>query len=289
MNFSDRLAHTIGKKKSCLILGLDPSKDKMPKYFHHQAISRQENDEKPQAVWAKMYTEFCLRMMMACEPFICGIKIQMAYFEVLGSHGILAVEHLISVGKEKGLIVLVDGKRNDIGSTCDAYAQAYLEDGSLGADALTVTPFLGSDGVAPFVKRCKQNDRGIFVLTRTSNPSSEEFQPSLEEALVEKMNEWGKSTIGKCGFSSVGSVVGATQGGALEKFRKALPNTWFLAPGVGAQGGSMEDVMAASRDGLGVIIPVSRAVLYASDKEDFMEKGAEAMEQLFQEQKGMFA
>lgn len=288
MNFSDKLAEKVRAKKSCLMLGLDPDRDKLPKIFHSQAISWQENGEEPRSVWAKIYTDFCLRMLIACEPYIVGIKIQMAYFEVLGSHGFLALEHLMKIAKERDMLILIDGKRNDIGSTCEAYAKAYLADGPLSADSLTVNPFLGSDGVMPFVEACEEHDRGIFVLLRTSNPSSEEFQPGIEKALVEKMADWGQSTIGNCGFSSVGAVVGATKGAQLKAFRKALPHTWFLAPGVGAQGGSVEDVMEVSRDGLGVIIPVSRAVLYASDGEDFVERGEGAMKRLWEEQKGFF-
>lgn len=287
MNFADHLASKVREKKSCLLLGLDPHMDKMPKYFHRQAVTILENGDAFSSVWARMYTEFCLRMIMACHQYIVGIKIQMAYFEVLGSHGMLAVEHLISVAKEKDLIVVIDGKRNDIGSTCQAYAQAYLGDNSLSADALTVTPFMGSDGILPFVEACKTHDKGIFVQLRNSNPSSEELQPLLEGILTEKMHEWGQSTIGKSGWSSVGAVVGATQGEKLHYFRKKLPHTWFLAPGVGAQGGSMEEVLSVAQDGLGVLIPVSRAVLYASIDDDFTSQGQHVMKTLWETQKGV--
>lgn len=248
------------------MLGLDPNPQKMPAFFPKTAQGAQD---------------FCEKILEAAQDFICGIKIQMAYFEVFGSEGIKAVENLIKIAEQKDLVVLIDGKRNDIGSTCEAYAQAYLGDSPLSADALTVSPFLGSDGILPFVKKCEQNDRGIFILVKTSNPSAQEFQTDISDSIARKIEDWGKSTRSSNGFSSVGAVVGATNGSELKKFRDLMPHTWILAPGIGAQGGKIDDVLRAQKNGLGILIPVSRGILYAGNGEDFAEKARESAENLW--------
>ncbi|MCK5460660.1 orotidine-5'-phosphate decarboxylase [Candidatus Gracilibacteria bacterium] len=270
MNFSEKLETAVRKKSSCLMLGLDPNLSKMPTHFPKTAQGAQN---------------FCTQILEVTEKFICGIKIQMAYFEVFGSEGVRAVENLISFAKSKNLVVLVDGKRNDIGSTCEAYATAYLGSGRLGVDSLTVNPFLGTDGISPFVKLCEKNDRGIFVLVKTSNPSAVEFQETISDKIAEKVELWGITTRSTNGFSSIGAVVGATNGEEFKKFRELMPHSWILAPGIGAQGGKMEDVLAAQKDGLGVIIPVSRSILYAGSGESFSQKAEEEAERLWKYQK----
>ena len=255
------------------MLGLDPNPDKMPEHFRKDAQGAKE---------------FCEQVMAVCEDLICGVKIQMAYFEVFGSAGIKAVEELLEIAKSKNLITLVDGKRNDIGSTAEAYAKAYLGDGPLGADSLTVNPLLGTDGMQPFIEACEKNNRGIFVLVRTSNPSSAEFQGGEKELCIdiaEKVEEWNITTQSeKNQLASVGAVVGATNSQMFHFFREEMPHAWILAPGVGAQGGSMEEVLEARRDGLGVIIPVSRAVLYAGSGKNFLEASRAAMIELYEQQ-----
>ena len=148
-NFSERLESAVRKKNSCLMLGLDPIMENMPEKFPKTAEGA--------------FT-FCVEMMQLLSQYICGVKIQMAYFEQFGAEGVKAVEHLLKLAKELGLITLVDGKRNDIGSTAEAYSEAYLGNGPLSADSLTVNPFLGTDGIMPFVRKCEENGRGIFVL-----------------------------------------------------------------------------------------------------------------------------
>ena len=273
MNFSEKLEAIVRKKDSCLVLGLDPNFDLMPAHI----------PKSPEGIFL-----FCKEIIDACEDKVCGVKIQMAYFEVLGAKGILIVEQLLEYARNKGLITIVDGKRNDIGSTADAYAKAYLEEGPLAADALTVNAYLGDDGILPFVKRCEDNGRGIFVLVRTSNPSAAEIQDQKEVSIIiaEKVEEWNISTQSeKNNFSAVGAVVGATNPDALKFFREEMPHAWILAPGVGAQGGAMEDVLVVRKDGLGVLVPVSRAVLYASDGKDYAEKAREEIESLWEQQK----
>ncbi len=274
-NFSERLESAVREKNSCLMLGLDPNPDKMPAKFSKDAQGA---------------FEFCVEMMQTVHKLICGVKIQMAYFERFGAEGVKAVEHLLVLAKKLGLITMIDGKRNDIGSTAEAYAEAYLGDGPLGADSLTVNPFLGTDGIMPFVKKCEENGRGIFVLVRTSNPSALEFQGGESEVsllVAEKIEEWNMTTQSpKNMFASIGAVIGATvPEKMLGFFREEMPHAWFLCPGVGAQGGSMEEVLSVRKDGIGVIIPVSRAVLYASDGDDYREAALEAMMQLYEGQK----
>ncbi|MCF7812154.1 orotidine-5'-phosphate decarboxylase [Candidatus Gracilibacteria bacterium] len=274
MNFSEKLESVVKEKNSCLMLGLDPKPEKFPKKFTRNAGGA---------------FQFCSEMIESLHDLVCGVKIQMAYFEVFGHEGIAAVEKLIALAKEKNLIVLIDGKRNDIGSTAEAYAKAYLGDGPLSGDALTVNPLLGTDGMLPFIKYCEENGRGIFVLVRTSNPSAAEFQGGegdLSVRIAEKVEEWNMTTQSpKNNFSSVGAVLGATiPEGMLSFFREEMPHAWFLCPGVGAQGGSMEEVLKCRKHGIGVLIPVSRSVLYASDGEDYIAAAREEMQKLWEAQ-----
>ncbi|PID70422.1 orotidine-5'-phosphate decarboxylase [bacterium DOLZORAL124_38_8] len=277
MNFSEKLEAAVRMKRSCLMLNLDPNPDKFP-----AGITKDANGA----------LDFCLKIMAQTHDLICGVKIQMAYFEQFGAEGIKAVEMLLRAAKELDLITMIDGKRNDIGSTAEAYAQAYLGDGPLGADSLTVNPYLGSDGIVPFVKKCEENDRGLFVLVRTSNPSALEFQGGKQEIslrVAEKVQEWNMTTQSPNNMlSSVGAVIGATvDPKLLEFFREEMPNAWFLCPGIGAQGGSMESVLNVAVNGLGVIIPIGRAVLYASSDEDFALKAREQMLEFWKEQQAI--
>ncbi len=273
--FSDRCEKIVKAKNSCLILGIDPNLEKMPKHL----------PKTPEGIFM-----FCSEIINATEKMIVGIKIQMAYFEVFGSEGIRIVEKLLELCRGKGLLTMIDGKRNDIGSTAEAYAEAYLDDGKLGADALTVNPMLGSDGIWPFVKKCEKNGRGIFVLVRTSNPSAAEFQADegeLSLKIAEKIGEWDTTTQSeKNFFSSVGAVIGATIDPKLIKFfREEMPHAWFLCPGVGTQGGDLKSVLAVRKNGIGVLIPMSRSILYAGDGKDFAQRSAEAMMEIYEQQK----
>lgn len=174
----------------------------------------------------------------------------------------------------KGMYVICDAKRGDIGSTAAAYAEAYLSGNAFTADALTVNPYLGSDGILPFVKQCVQNDKMIFVLVKTSNPSSGELQDlkcegeSLYRKMAALVSEWGKESLGTCGYNAVGAVVGATYPTQLAELRQTNPHTFFLVPGYGAQGGGAADVKPAfDIRGGGAIVNSSRAILTAWKKE----------------------
>ena len=282
MHFSDRLAETIKSKKSCLMLGLDPNWEKLPEDY--------KTGER-----AGMYAKFCKDRLDQCAKYICGIKIQMAYFEALGSVGIKAVENLIKYTRENypELIIMMDAKRGDIGATSEAYAEAFLgENSPLAGDCVTVAPYMGTDSVDPFMKKSRGRGKAVFVLLKTSNPSSQDIQ-DVEFEVLQKENlkkitiadYWGylferlahaaKPEDQK--YSHCGVVVGATHPADITKFRKTSPSTWILAPGVGAQGGKIEDVLKIrDADGLGVLIPVSRAVLYADDPAGVMKELWEA-------------
>ncbi len=273
MNFSDHLESVVRKKNSCLLLSLDPNPEKMPDFI----------SKTPEGIYT-----FCKQVMDACADKICGVKINMAFFEVFGAKGILIVEQLLKDAKELKLITIADAKRGDIGSTAKAYAEAYLGDGPLGSDALTISGYCGDDGVRPFIDVCEKNKRGIFVWVHASNPSFEEIQAKTEIsiALAEKVEEWNlTSQSEKNNLSAVGAVIGATNAEALKFFREEMPHAWFLCPGVGAQGGNIEDVLKVRKDGIGVLIPVGRSILYAGDGKDFAQKSAKVMGELYELQK----
>jgi len=276
MNFSDKLAHQIQLKNNPSVLGLDPKLEYIPasikeKYF--------VNNVSFQKAAADCIIEFNKRLIDALYEVIPAVKPQLAYYEMYGIEGIRAFYETIRYAKEKGLLVIADGKRNDIGTTAQAYAAAYLgktrinetEQEVFGADALTVNAYLGIDGVKPFIEECEKNDRGIFILVKTSNPSSGQLQDlklqdgrTIYEAMADLVNQWGGTTIGECGYSSVGAVVGATYPIQLSELRKRMPKEWILVPGYGAQGGTAQDVAAAfDKNGLGAIINASRSLMCA--------------------------
>ncbi|MGN0629978.1 MAG: orotidine-5'-phosphate decarboxylase, partial [Ruminococcus sp.] len=215
-----------------------------------------------------------------------AIKPQAAYYEMYGWEGVRVLSETISYAQSKGMYVMTDGKRNDIGATMDAYAAAHLgktvvgdkEFSAFGADALTVNGYLGTDGIEPLLKICRAEDKGIFVLAKTSNPSSGELQDKcigdtpIYAAMGDMCEKWGEDTIGEYGYSAVGAVVGATYPEQLSELRKRLPHTMFLVPGYGAQGGGAEGLRGAfDENGLGAIVNSSRAIMCAYKKEGCSE------------------
>jgi orotidine-5'-phosphate decarboxylase len=205
-----------------------------------------------------------------------------------GPEGIRAFDETVRYAKIKNLLVIADGKRNDIGSTAEAYASAYLGETGINnrqgkifdTDALTVNGYLGIDGIKPFIAACENYDKGIFVLVKTSNPSSGQLQDlkladgrTIYEAMADLVNEWGSATIGQCGYSSAGAVVGATYPEQLQKLRKRMPKAWILVPGYGAQGGTASDVTHAfDRNGLGAVVNASRSLMCAYNLETWKDK-----------------
>ena len=266
--FTERLAQKV-INKSPLLLGLDPVLEKLPPTL------KSANPEPLEAIQS-----FCQQLLEVSVAQVAGIKIQLAYFERWGSGGIAVVEQLIQQAKVQDLFVLIDGKRGDIGSTAQAYASAYLDPESpLAGEALTVNPLLGPESLEPFLFSAEKYDRGLFMLLQTSNPSAGPWQRDLSEQLGAYLAEKNQALPPKS-WSRYGVVVGATQDSALQNFRGKLPQQWFLTPGVGAQGGSLESCLAIRREGLGVLIPVSRSVLYASSGADYLSAAQQELERL---------
>ena len=222
--------------------------------------------------------------MDAVKDDAACVKPQMAYFEQLGWEGMKVFFETCAYAKEQGLLVIADGKRNDIGSTCDAYAEAYLNEMSP-IDALTVSPYLGSDGITPFIERATKNDKGIFVLVKTSNPSSGELQdlPCGDEAVHEHMAQlvesWAAQVIGpETNLSCIGAVVGATYPEELKYLRTLMPHVPILIPGYGAQGGGAADVVGGFiPDGTGAIVNSARGIIFASSGPDWQEAASNAV------------
>jgi len=261
MNFADRLIQKI-KATSPICVGLDPRFEQIPQHIRDDAPT-------PGAA----IFDFNKGIIDAVHDLVPAVKPQLAFYEMFGLDGLAALSRTIQYAKEKGLIVIADGKRNDIGTSAEAYAHAYLDEvGDFAVDALTVSPYLGYDGVKPFLENCKKHDKGIFILVKTSNKSSGDLQDREVEAEKLKVFElmghyvesWGQDLIGKEGYSSVGAVVGATFPEEAKKLREIMPNTIFLVPGYGAQGAGAMDVKHCFKaDGTGALVNNSRGILYA--------------------------
>jgi orotidine-5'-phosphate decarboxylase len=232
------------------------------------------------------YREFLLELLPRVAPVSVAFKIQLAYFEAEGSPGYALYEEMVSAAQALGCLVIADAKRGDIGSTAEAYARAHLD--IAGADALTVNPWFGSDGVEPFLRRCRHSGKGLFVLVRTSNPSSSELQ-DLELArggLVyqragDLTEAWSRGTLGARGMTSVGAVVGATQRRQALELREQLPQVPFLIPGYGAQGATAGDLAGLfGPRGVAAVVNSSRGILYAYRRsgEDYLQAALEEAE-----------
>ena len=242
-----------------------------------------------EAIW-----QFNKAIIDATYDLIPAVKPQIAMYEMYGIEGLKAFAKTVAYCREKGLIVIGDVKRGDIGSTSAAYAAAHLGEVTVGSqtvapfgeDICTVNPYLGSDGVQPFIKECAAHSKGIFVLVKTSNPSSGEFQDRLAadddgqtrplyELVGKKVDEWASdpALIGKSGYSEVGAVVGATYPQMGETLRRIMPKSYILVPGYGAQGGTGKDLVPFfDKDGLGAIVNSSRGIIAAYKKEPYAER-----------------
>ncbi len=279
----DRLIKQIVKTQNPTVAGLDPKLSFVPEFIKAEAFEKHGVNLKGAA---KALLTFNKGLIDALCDIVPAIKPQCAYYEMYGYHGVKTLYKTIEYAKKRGMMVITDGKRNDIGTTMEAYATAHL--GTLGiggetvepfgGDALTVNGYLGSDGIKPLLKICKEQDKGIFVLVKTSNPSSGELQDRLIDGkpvyqiMGEMCEAWGNDLIGQYGYNSVGAVVGATYPKQLEELRGKLPHTFFLVPGYGAQGGGAADVAGAfDNRGLGAIVNSSRGIMCAYQKEDCPE------------------
>ena len=282
----DRLIENIVRTKNPTVAGLDPKLDYVPDHIKEFAFGRYGYTLKAAA---KALLEFNKGLIDELCDIVPAIKPQAAYYEMYGYQGVKTLYKTIQYAKKKGMFVITDGKRNDIGTTMEAYATAHLGEVAVGeetltpfgADALTVNGYLGTDGIKPLIGVCEKQDKGIFVLAKTSNPSSGELQDRLidgkpvYEIMGEMCEQWGTGLMGKYGYSGVGAVVGATYPEQLKELRAKLPHTFFLVPGYGAQGGGAADVAGAFDErGLGAIVNSSRGIMCAykamgMDGEDF--------------------
>ncbi|MCH5324653.1 MAG: orotidine-5'-phosphate decarboxylase [Eubacterium sp.] len=275
----DRLAEAICAKQNPTVAGLDPKLEYVPEYIKEKAFNKYGETLKGAA---KALLEYNKGLIDALYEIVPAVKPQAAYYEMYGYHGVKTLYKTQEYAKSRGMYVITDGKRNDIGSTMEAYAAGHLGTVQVGsetfapfdADALTVNGYLGSDGIDPLIKVCKQYDKAIFVLAKTSNPSSGELQDKLidgmpiYEVMGNMCEKWGEQLPGKYGYSGVGAVVGATYPEQIAELRAKLPHTFFLIPGYGAQGASAKDIAAAfDKNGLGGIVNSSRGIMCAYKKE----------------------
>jgi orotidine-5'-phosphate decarboxylase len=258
-SFADRFIQQIQSKNSRCVVGLDPRVDQMPAFLR---------DSGPYAA----ITAFHELVIDAVADLVPAVKPQLAFFEQYGIVGMQAFENTVLKAKQRGLLVIADGKRNDISSTAEAYANAYLGPDAFDCDALTVTPYLGRDSLMPFVEACKKHTKGLFVILKTSNPGSKDFEDQPLEAtgrpLYEKiggvLNELGEDLVGASGYSSIGAVIGATFPEEGRRLRALMPKALILVPGYGAQGGSANAAAECfNEDGLGAIVNSSRGITYA--------------------------
>jgi orotidine-5'-phosphate decarboxylase len=270
--FGDRLADAVDRKRSQLVVGLDPRPELLPVELRGETHHGRE-------AAAEACARFCCGLIDAFAPYAVAVKPQLAFFEALGADGIRALEEVCHYGRAAGLLVIGDAKRGDIGSTARAYADAYIEAGegtpSL-VDALTINPYLGSDSVEPFLAACRRSGCGLFCVVKTSNAGSADIQDlalsdgrPLWHQVAKLAAHWGEDLVGERGLSSVGAVVGATYPRAVGVARRLMPRTPLLLPGVGAQGATPADVARAFTSGpASALVTASRSVMYAYRAEE---------------------
>jgi orotidine-5'-phosphate decarboxylase len=271
-HFADQLAQSVAQRRTPVLVGLDPRWEQLPKGLR-------QGDANDLAARADAYVQFCRGVIDVVAPLVPAVKPQAAFFEEIGPRGMAALAEVIGYAQQLGLLVILDGKRNDIGSTAEAYARGILgRESAWRADALTVSPYLGEDSLTPFVEVATQRGAGIFVLVKTSNPGSRLFQDRVADGrplyshVAEVVERLASDTVGQCGYGSVGAVVGATYPEQLAELRQAMPATWLLVPGFGSQGGTAADVAAAFDDrGLGAIVNNSRGIIFAHRRPEYAE------------------
>jgi orotidine-5'-phosphate decarboxylase len=268
--FADRLFEAVARKRSHVVLGLDPDYELLPPEIREGRP--QEAYESEDQMKASCYRDFLLGLLECLREEAVAVKPQIAYFESIGSVGYGLYQWVIQEAKSRGYIVIADVKRGDIGSTAEAYARAHFD--VAGADAITVNPYFGSDGLEPFLRRVRESGKGIFVLVKTSNPSSAELQDlrlssgeHLYLRVADLVNLWGRDTEGLSGYRSVGAVVGGTHRSQGAELRSRMPGVPLLVPGYGAQGADADDLVGFfDEHGSGAIVNSARAILYAYKK-----------------------
>lgn len=266
MNITDQLIEKIKKTGNPTVAGLDTRLEYLPESMRKTVKTGEDI--------AKALIEYNCGLIDALRDIVPAVKIQSAYYEMYAHYGIYAMYTIAAYAIKNGLTVMADVKRNDIGATAEAYAAAYL--GATGYDYITVNPYPGSDGILPFVEKCAENDKGIFVLARMSNPSAAQLQNLITDGeplyirVGKLIKEWGSSLIGKHGYSAVGAVVGATNPKEAQELREKLDTVFFLVPGYGAQGGKGATAAAAfDANGSGAIVNNSRGIIAAHMTEKY--------------------
>lgn len=273
----DKLIEKIEQKQNPTVVGLDTSFDYLPDEMREGVNNF--------AGAADAIVAFNKKLVDAVADIVPAVKVQIAYYEMYGVEGMRVFYDTCRYAESKGLIVMADAKRNDIGATAECYAKAYLGETAVGGKTytafdshfLTVNGYLGSDGIKPFLGWMQKRDKGIFVLVKTSNKSSGELQDmklengkTVYEYMGALVEEWGKDSIGKYGYSDVGAVVGATHPVQAEILRREMPHTFFLIPGYGAQGGTADDLKVCfDKNGRGGIVNSSRGILCAYRQEKY--------------------
>ena len=277
----DKLIERAIKCKNHTVVGLDPRLDYIPNYIREAAAAQSKNFAEGVA---KSFFAYNKELIDHIYDIVPAVKPQIAYYEQYGIEGLKCFKQTCDYAASKGLVVISDVKRGDIGSTAEAYSEAYLgnKEYSLNTDFITVNPYLGTDSLEPFIKHCSENDKGIFVLVKTSNKSSGELQnlisndKTIYEHVADIVVRLGAPYIGSHGYNFVGAVVGATYKEEAAKLRNRMKNTYFLVPGYGAQGGSAEDtVVCFNQDGLGAIVNSSRKIIAAYKSKEYCEKYSE--------------
>jgi orotidine-5'-phosphate decarboxylase len=287
--FIDDLMKGVHEKNNPTVVGLDPVFDYVPRFLKEESFRNHGKNLKgaASAIW-----EFNKRMIDEVSDLVAAVKLQFACYEMYGLPGLEVFLKTSQYAKEKGLLVIGDGKRNDIGSSAGYYAKAYLgktkideeiEESAFGVDALTVNPYLGEDGIKPFVEDCRKYGKGIFVLVKTSNESSGQLQDischggkMVYKEVGRLVKEWGKGLVGEFGYSEVGAVVGATYPEQAKVLRDLLEGVCFLVPGYGAQGASAKDLVPFfDKNKKGAIINASRSILLAYQSEIYQNRFSE--------------
>ena len=280
-NAIDRLINKIKETDNPTVIGIDPKYDMLPECIKNKYGKTLEDI-------SKAILEFNKELIDSTYDIIPAVKVNIAFYEMYGIEGMKVFEETCKYAKEKGMIVIADIKRGDIGSTAQSYSNAFLgktkigekEESIFDVDFVTVNPYMGTDCVKPFIDDCKKYDKGIFVLVKTSNPSSGELQDKKIEGgekiyieVAKLVEQWGEDLIGESGYSSVSAVVGATYPNQLKEIREIAPHTYFLIPGYGAQGGKAEDIaLGFDKNGLGGIVNASRSLMYAYKSEKWKDK-----------------
>ncbi|MCE5267617.1 MAG: orotidine-5'-phosphate decarboxylase [Planctomycetaceae bacterium] len=276
LSFADRLDAAVRRCHNPVLVGLDPRAESLPEGL------RPSSERPTVGETSAAFGRFCRGVIDVVAPLVPAVKPQAAFFEQLGPSGMMVLAEVIEYAHENGLVVILDGKRNDIGSTAAAYADGMLgADGQSvwGADAATVSPYLGDDSLKPFIDVAVRRSAGIFVLVKTSNPGGKMLQDLVADGrplyrhVAEYVEASAAETAGSCGYGAVGAVVGATYPAQLVELRAAMPHTWFLVPGFGSQGGTAKDVAAAfDSQGRGAIVNNSRGIIFAHASKRYAER-----------------